>query len=200
MNFLTHPHTCGDTGRSLKSISSIPANSLQGRIFYAPHSVSRTPVRLARSMGMVSGIRKDPDALIRVESSIPTLFGWFSISKVSGGYMPNTLKGASAPQNVESLCDDLQNQFELAKEQIEAATAILDAASVLCALERSPVHHDTHLSHNIRTGGGYAHGHRVFKETLPTLLEHAHTFVSMAFDDVGRLRERAIDALKGGAQ
>ena len=114
--------------------------------------------------------------------------------------MPNTLKGALALQNVESVCEDLQNQFEVAKEQIDAATAILDAASVLCALERSPVHHDTHPSHNIRTGGGYAHGYRVFKETLPTLLVHAHTLVSLAFNDIDTMRERAIDSLKGGAQ
>ena len=114
--------------------------------------------------------------------------------------MPNTLKGASAPQNVESLCDDLQNQFELAKEQIEAATAILDAASVLCALERSPVHQDSHPSRNIRTGGGYAHGRKVFSDTLPDLLAHASTLVLMAFNDIGVMRERAIEALKGGVQ
>lgn len=62
------------------------------------------------------------------------------------------------------------------------------------------MHHDTHPSHNIRTGGGYAHGRRVFKETLPTLLEHAHTLVSLAFNDFDMLREKAVDALKGGAQ
>ena len=61
-----------DTERSLKSTSSTPANSLQGRIFFAPHSVSRALARLVRSLG-VSGIRKDPDALVRVEST-PTPF------------------------------------------------------------------------------------------------------------------------------
>ena len=69
-----------DTERSLKNLGSTPANSLQGRIFYAPHSVSRALARLARSLG-VSGIRKDPDAPKCVEST-PTPFGWFSISKL----------------------------------------------------------------------------------------------------------------------
>ena len=197
MNFLTHPHTCGDTGRSLKD-KQHPGALLRSRAFCTPHSARRASARPARSMG-VSGIRKDPDALVCVENT-PTPFRVVLSLKKTGGSMPNTLKGASAPQNVETLCDDLQNQFELAKEQIEAATAILDAASVLCALERSPVHHDTHPSHNIRTGGGYAHGRRVFKETLPTLLEHAHTLVSLAFNDFDMLREKAVDALKGGAQ
>ena len=111
----------------------------------------------------------------------------------------NTIKGASTLKNNESVCEDIQNQFEIANEQIEAAGAILNAASVLCALERSPVHQDTHPSHNIRTGGGYAHGHRLYADTLPTLLEHAHTLVSMAFNDIDVMRERAINALKGGA-
>ena len=74
MNPLTRPTTLTDNDSSLKSTSSIPANSLQGRIFYAPHFVSRAPARLARLMGSVSGIRKDPDALVRVESSDSSLF------------------------------------------------------------------------------------------------------------------------------
>ena len=72
MNYLTRPALRSDNDRSLKNISSTPANSLQGRIFYAPHSVSRALARLARSLG-VSGIRKDPDAPICVEST-PTPF------------------------------------------------------------------------------------------------------------------------------
>lgn len=71
-NRLTRAARWPETADSLKSTSSTPANSLQGRIFYAPHSVSRAPARLARSLG-VSGIRKDPDALVRVEST-PTPF------------------------------------------------------------------------------------------------------------------------------
>ena len=108
-------------------------------------------------------------------------------------------QGTTVPKTITSVCEDIQNQFEVAKEQIEAAGAILDAASVLCALERSPVHQDTHSSHNIRTGGGYAHGHRIFADTLPTLLEHAHTLVTMAFNDIDLMREDAVSALKGGA-
>ena len=84
MNFLTRPALRPDNGRSLKNTSSTPANSLQGRIFYAPHSVSRAPARLTRSLG-VSGSRKAPDALMCVEST-PTPIGWFSISKTSGGH------------------------------------------------------------------------------------------------------------------
>ena len=83
MIYLTRPHACGDTCRSLKSTSSTPAHLLQSRFFYVPHSARRASARLARSMG-VSGLREDPDALVRVEST-PTPFGWFSISKVLGG-------------------------------------------------------------------------------------------------------------------
>ena len=69
---LDHSHACWDTGRSLKNTSSTPANSLQGRFFYAPHSLSRASARLARSLG-VSGIGNDPDAPKCVEST-PTPF------------------------------------------------------------------------------------------------------------------------------
>ena len=72
MNYLTRPALRSDNGRSLKNLSSTPANSLQGRIFYAPHSLSRASARLARSLG-VSGIGNDPDALTCVEST-PTPF------------------------------------------------------------------------------------------------------------------------------
>ena len=109
----------------------------------------------------------------------------------------NTIKGAAAPQKCASVCDDIQNQYEVAKEQINAGAAILDAAAVLCSLERSKVYQDSHPSFNIRTGGGYAHGRRVFDSTLPTLLEHAHSLVSMALNDVDGMREDAIESLKG---
>jgi len=72
MNLLTRAPCRPDNDHSLKKLSSTPANSLQGRIFYAPHSVSRAPARLARSLG-VSGSRKAPDALSCVEST-PTPF------------------------------------------------------------------------------------------------------------------------------
>lgn len=72
MTPLTRPPRRPDNGRSLKNLSSTPANSLQGRIFYAPHSVSRASARLTWSLG-VSGSRKAPDALRCVEST-PTPF------------------------------------------------------------------------------------------------------------------------------
>lgn len=71
-NRLTMPAWQIDTAVSLKSTSSTPAPMLRSRFFYAPHSVSRAHARLTRSLG-VSGIRKDPDALVRVEST-PTPF------------------------------------------------------------------------------------------------------------------------------
>ena len=73
-----------DTTGSLKSTSSTPAHSLQGRFFCAPHSARRASARPARSLG-VSGIRKDPDALVRVEST-PTPFRVVLNLKVQGGH------------------------------------------------------------------------------------------------------------------
>lgn len=73
MNPLTRPPCRPDNHLSLKNKGSTPALMLRSRIFYVPHSVSRAPARLARSMGSVSGIRKDPDALRCVEST-PTPF------------------------------------------------------------------------------------------------------------------------------
>ena len=72
MDPLTRPRQRPDNERSLKNLGSTPANSLQGRIFYAPHSMRRALARLTRSLG-VSGIRKDPDAPKCVEST-PTPF------------------------------------------------------------------------------------------------------------------------------
>ena len=69
---LDHDRACRDTGGSLKNKGSTPAFVLRSRFFYAPHSVSCAPARLARSLG-VSGIRKDPDAPLCVEST-PTPF------------------------------------------------------------------------------------------------------------------------------
>ena len=71
-NRLTRSGRWPETAGSLKSTSSTPAPTLQGRIFFAPHSVSRAHARLTWSMG-VSGSRKAPDALVRVEST-PTPF------------------------------------------------------------------------------------------------------------------------------
>lgn len=70
---LTRRPRGGDTARSLKSNSSTPAPLLRSRVFCAPISGgSRSCAGRYRSMG-VSGIRKDPDALLRVEST-PTPF------------------------------------------------------------------------------------------------------------------------------
>jgi hypothetical protein len=60
----------------------------------------------------VSGIRKDPDALLRVEST-PTPFGWFSISKVIGAIMAKNLIGVSAPVIILPSAAD-QEAFALA--------------------------------------------------------------------------------------
>jgi hypothetical protein len=55
---------------------------------------------------------------------------------------------------------------------LENISALADAIKVLTALERSPVHQDTHPGHDIKTGGGYAHNHRLCTATLPKLSEH----------------------------
>lgn len=60
-----------DTAGSLKSTSSTPAPCCEAG-FFMPSFRRRASARLTRSMG-VSGIRKDPDALVRVEST-PTRF------------------------------------------------------------------------------------------------------------------------------
>ena len=82
---LTRPHPCGDTGRSLKNRQH-PGTLAASRVFCTPHSASRASARPARSMG-VSGIRKDPDALMCVEST-PTPFRVVLNLKKIGGYMP----------------------------------------------------------------------------------------------------------------
>ena len=96
--------------------------------------------------------------------------------------------------------EQMQSLFDIAYDGMQTATAIIDAARVLCALERSPEHHDTHPSHNIKTGGGFAHGIRAKDHTLPAILCHAHHMIEVAMNDVDVMRENAIDALKGGAQ
>lgn len=68
---LTRFTGCRDTAGSLKSTSSTPAPCCEAG-FFVPSFRRRAPARLTRSMG-VSGIRKDPDAPIRVEST-PTRF------------------------------------------------------------------------------------------------------------------------------
>lgn len=90
---------------------------------------------------------------------------------------------------IDRAISEIQGGYEMADGQLKAAAALIDAAAVLCALERAPVHQDTHPSHDIRTGGGYAHGLRLKTDTLPTLLEHALFLVEMSANDfdVGRV-------------
>lgn len=60
----------------------------------------------------------------------------------------------------------------LLADNLDIIAALADALEVLTALERTPVHQDTHPSHNIRTGGGYAGGRRVAAGTMPRLLAY----------------------------
>jgi hypothetical protein len=100
----------------------------------------------------------------------------------------------------EAASMEIRNLFEITKSQAQAAAAILDAARVLCALERAPEHHDTHPDHNIKTGGGFAHGLRLAAETLPAMLDHANDLVVSLLNDVDAMRECAIDAMNGDPQ
>ena len=98
----------------------------------------------------------------------------------------------------DSTSNKITNYFGVIDEQLMAARAVCDAAAVLVALERAPSHHDTHPSHNLLTGGGYAHGLKVNDETLPTLLKHAATLIDMAHNDADCMREDAIEAINIG--
>lgn len=102
----------------------------------------------------------------------------------------------SNPVVVSKTINEIEDLFRPAYEQCEAACAIIDAVNVLSALERAPVHQDTHPSHNIRTGGGYASGRTIAPETMPLMLAHARSLIEMAMNDFDVLRERAIDTLK----
>jgi len=85
---------------------------------------------------------------------------------------------------------EILDLFNEAYAQCEVACAIIDAAAVLCALDRAPAHHDTHPSHNIITGAGYASGRRVASDTLPKILKHARTLVDMSMNDFDVMREK----------
>jgi hypothetical protein len=114
--------------------------------------------------------------------------------------MAEHTQSASAPQNFQAVSNEIQNLFDAAYEQTKAACAIVDAARVLCALERSPEHHDTNTGHNIKTGGGFAHGCTLSDGTLPAILSHARGLIEISLNDFDVIREMAIDALNGGAQ
>lgn len=77
---LTRPAPCGDTGRSLKNVSSTPAPCCEAG-FFVPTFRPRASARAARSMG-VSGIRKDPDALTCVESTPTPIRVVFDLANV----------------------------------------------------------------------------------------------------------------------
>ena len=196
MILLTRPHTYGDTGRSLKD-KQHPAILLRSRFFYAPHSACRASARPARSLG-VSGSCKAPDALICVENTPTPLRVDFSLEKI-GGIMPNTIKATAVPKAISSLGFDIETRYHFANNQIEAALSIIDAAGVLCELERAPVHQDAHPSANITTGGGYAHGRRSFDSTLPKLLEQAHSLVTSSVEEFGCIYADAENAAAGAA-
>lgn len=117
--------------------------------------------------------------------------------------MPKTsLAGLAAVANPDfsRVCIEVENLYGVVAEELKAAAAILDAAEVLSALERAPEHHDTHPGHNIKTGGGYAHGHSLRDSSLPTILSHARYLVESALNEADVMRETAIEAMKGGVQ
>lgn len=136
MNPLTRPPCRPENDRSLKNTSSTPALLLRSRLFYAPHSVSRAPARLARSMGPVSGIRKDPDALVCVESSGPSPLGGFSISKTQGAIMASTLQGVTAPKSLfhSDLCH-IRAGIPAEEALQEASTFLASARNIAWAIQ-----------------------------------------------------------------
>lgn len=92
--------------------------------------------------------------------------------------------------------NEVQNTFDVINSQLEAVTAICNAVEILTSLERSPEHQDTHPSHNIRTGAGYAHGLRVYGDTMPILMRHAKMLVDMSINDFDCMRESVINHLQ----
>lgn len=67
---------------------------------------------------------------------------------------------------------DIEYEKHLAAHSLATIKALAEAVEVLTALERAPIHQDTHPSHDIKTGGGYASNHKLSSETLPKLLSH----------------------------
>ncbi len=96
----------------------------------------------------------------------------------------------------ETAINALTDSYALIRGELQAAEATTGAARVLCALERAPAHHDTHPSHNIITGNGYAHGLRVSNESMPRMLEHVCYLIESALNEADCMRERAADALR----
>lgn len=92
--------------------------------------------------------------------------------------------------------NELEELFRQIEGQSEVALAVVDAVTVLCALERAPEHHDTHPSRNITTGAGRAHGLRVANATLPTLLRHARDMIEASCNDADVMHETAIAVIR----
>ena len=110
--------------------------------------------------------------------------------------MKQTTQGTTVLDSVSTLISCAENRYKFAESQTEAALAILDAVCVLCELERAPEHQDSHPSHNIRTGGGFAHGRRVFDSTLSTLIDHAHYLVTSSSDEYNCIHDDVVEVLK----
>ena len=104
---------------------------------------------------------------------------------------------ANADSTATKIANEVQNAFDVVNCQLEAAMAICNAVEILTALDRTPEHQDAHPSHNIRTGGGYAHGLRIQGDTMPILMRHAKALIDMSINDVDVMREQVIDYTKG---
>ena len=97
--------------------------------------------------------------------------------------------------NNDSTKNKITDYFITINEQLDAAHAICDAATVLIELEKSLSHHGTQPSHNILTGGGYARELKTKDETLPTLLKHATTLIGLSRNEADRMREATDEAI-----
>lgn len=109
-----------------------------------------------------------------------------------------TLRVEAQNPDIRQLLIDVESSMLIADSDMKAVFAILNAAEILCALERTPEHYDTHPSHDIKTGGGYAHGRQLWNDTLPNLLSYANGLAIMAHDEYGAANEKLVEALKGG--
>lgn len=84
----------------------------------------------------------------------------------------------------------LEGAKDVLESNMKTIAALADALIVLTALERAPKHHDTHPSHELYTGGGYAHGQRLNSDTLPVIAAHIKYLADDADNEVGSFFER----------
>ena len=84
------------------------------------------------------------------------------------------------------------DNFDAISEQLDAAQAICDAVVILVELERSLSHHGSPSNVNL-TGRECAHELKTKDETLPTLLKHATTLISMSRVEVDRMSEATVE-------